>query len=515
MAKYVYTVSGIRDGSDEQKIISAVRSCIDVKDIEVSCASSSILLSVEDGRYSDEELKRKLSYALSCAGYTLGAEKANIYIPAKRKKSVRLGTAVLLSLAVGLFCAMLTFGICYRNMKSSISADTPEYIHELIRLDEFFRTYSYDGITDKNFKEHLLDAYIAYSGDLYAEYYTDAELEALDRDMAGEFVGIGITIKQDSVTVDGVPHTVIRVKEVYKDSPAQQENIISGDMIYGIYVGDDLKTVDELGYEVALNHLAGKEGSVAKFNIYREQSDGEYESIEFSVTRKKIITASVKGNICTTDPEVGIIHITKFNYTTPEQFCTETDKLIEAGCKYFVIDLRDNPGGYGEAIVSVLSYFLDSGDLVMTIEDNKGVVSQKYTVQARENEYFKVTKDDIGKYKGLNIAVLTNENTASAAELFTATVRDYSLGTIIGTKTYGKGCMQHTYNLKQYGIEGALKLTTHLYFSKSHTSYHGTGIVPDVEIELSDEARSLGIGNIPHDVDNQLQSAIENLKNKK
>ena len=112
----------------------------------------------------------------------------------------------------------------------------------------------------------------------------------------------------------------------------------------------------------------------------------------------------------------------------------------------------------------------------------------------------------------MKMSVLVGGDTASAAELFTATVKDYSLGTVVGVKTYGKGCMQKTYLLKEYGLEGALKLTTHMYYSKSHTSYHGEGIVPDITVELSDKAQSYAGAPIPHDEDNQLQRAIRNMK---
>ena len=518
MEKYTYTVSRISSGQDEQRVISIVRSCIDVESVEASAQTSSVCFSVKDNIISKDEIERRLSYALQTGGYELILpEGATTFIPSKQRagkkpRVLALSTAIILAAAVGLFCVMITFGICSRHMTSSLGDDTPEYINDLAALDEFFRTYSYDGITDEDFREHLLDAYIDYSGDIYAEYYSEDELEQLKQDMTGEFVGIGVGVGESTLTINGQTIKAIRVASVYEKSSAEEAGILAGDMITHIGIGDDAQSVTDLGYEIALDKMAGKEGTFAQFIIHRENESGEYEPHEYTVERRKVVSVSVKGKVCETDATVGIVSISNFDYTTPTQFCETVDSLKEAGCEYFIIDLRNNPGGYVESIVSVLSYFLDEGDLVMTVEDRDGKVTEKHTVKIRSNDYFSITKEDIGKYKDMKFAVLVNKNTASAAELFTATVRDYSLGKIVGVTTYGKGCMQRTYMLDDYGMKGALKLTTSLYFSKSHTSYHGTGITPDIEIELSDEAKEYQSKPVPHDKDNQLQSAIENLK---
>ena len=126
-------------------------------------------------------------------------------------------------------------------------------------------------------------------------------------------------------------------------------------------------------------------------------------------------------------------------------------------------------------------------------------------------ECLNVTRADIGKYKELDSVVLVNENSASAAELFAATFRDYGLAKLVGVTTFGKGSMQQLYPLEKYGIEGGLKLTVARYFSKSHTDYHGIGIVPDVIVELSDEALEYNPLLLPEEKDNQLKAAIAEL----
>ena len=131
-----------------------------------------------------------------------------------------------------------------------------------------------------------------------------------------------------------------------------------------------------------------------------------------------------------------------------------------------------------------------------------------------------VSADEIGKYKDLTFCVLTNGNTASAAELFTATMRDYALGTIVGQTTYGKGCMQSIFDLSTagpyyslYGIEGGLKLTTKMYFPACGESYHGIGIAPHVEVELPAEVmQQYTLYELPEELDTQLQAALEQMK---
>jgi carboxyl-terminal processing protease len=174
--------------------------------------------------------------------------------------------------------------------------------------------------------------------------------------------------------------------------------------------------------------------------------------------------------------------------------------------------MRNNPGGALNSIQAVLSYFLNKGDLIVSTEYSDGSKNEYFVKEAKYAkgyEGYNVSKADIGKYKDLNMIVLTNENTASAAELFTATMRDYGLARIVGTKTYGKGCMQNIVDLSRYGLEGALRVTSAMYFSKSHTVYHDIGIAPDFEIALSEEALEYNFFLMPEHLDNQLQKAIE------
>ena len=259
---------------------------------------------------------------------------------------------------------------------------------------------------------------------------------------------------------------------------------------------------------------------MAEFVAYRVK-DGAFETIPFSILRDEFKTAYVMSKTVT-DPtdggKIGIVKIIQFYLDTPTQVSHAVDTLMAQGCERFVFDLRYNPGGDLGSIVAVLSYFLDEGDTLISTKNNKGegetitvgVVDDYEGVRAACN----VSAEDIGKYKDLDMVVLCNGDTASAAELFTANVRDHGLGAIVGETTYGKGSMQGFIDLSYFGYDGVLKLTNRMYYPPNGESYDGIGISPDVTVELSEEAKGYNIYDIFGDVDkdNQLAEAIKHFK---
>ena len=395
--------------------------------------------------------------------------------------------------------------------------DLPAYIQELIQLDEVFKYYSHDGIDETAMKVAILKAYIEATGDIYAEYMTAEEYEAYFSDRSGNFVGIGVSVVDSQIEINGFKYGVLEIVSVFKDSPALEGGVMVGDCVVYVGGGEERELVDKLGYNASVDKMLGEEGTNAEFTVFRPKPNGEYEEIEFSITRRKVVSESVTYRISSTDSRVGIVHISGFDDTTPKQFCAAVDALKAQKCEYFVFDVRNNPGGGLDSIETVLSYFLDKGDLIVSTEYSDALKSYNYSDYVREKRYsapyegLNVTAKDIGKYKDLKCIVLTNGSTASAGELFTATFRDYGLAKIVGTTTYGKGCMQTLFPLDEYGIEGGLKLTVAMYFSVSHTDYHGIGIKPDIEVELSEDAKKYNFFLLPEEMDDQLLTAISEL----
>lgn len=386
---------------------------------------------------------------------------------------------------------------------------------ELEFLDKFFKAYSYNDLSDKDFLTAVLKAYVDATGDLYAEYYTQEEFDAMNAENAGEGVGIGVSVIQTVVSYGGFEYDAMEIITAFPDSPAYHAGVQPGDIVFFLGVGEDRKTVDALGYTEALNRMRGEKGSEAVFTVLRPNDAGGYDEKEFRIIRDEYTMQSVEYKVSVSDPTVGIVRILQFDLTTPTQFKHAMDALISKGIASFVFDVRNNPGGDLKSICAVLSYFLEENDIIISAEDRTGKTEAQYAVPSNYSGDYagcSVKKSEIGMYRGLKMTVLANKNTASAAELFTATMRDYDLAVIVGQTTYGKGSMQSIYPLAYFGYEGAVKLTTRHYFPPCGIGYDGIGITPDVEVALSEEAANTNIYKLAEADDAQLQAALSELK---
>lgn len=541
MKKYSYYVKGLNDASSAELCVKAVKAVLpeacDIScDTENSRLNFSAKLSVNQSEAEQRLLGALAIYSLELIPHE-GAEHYG-YVSKKPRKTRTLPLAVALSIIA--LSVVLTMLICFVSCdflpdSGDVSGllggtttivvedeDIPDYIKELIKLDYIFRENSYDGIDEEAMGDAILKAYIAATGDLYAEYMTPEEYDSYMSESNGEFVGIGVSIVNTTIEINGYNYRVMQIISVYEDSPALENGVRVGDYIMYVGVGENRIMVDILGYTEALNLMLGEAGTQAEFTVFREDKNADigYSEIDFSITRRKVTTQSVKYRVSETDPKVGIVNVTGFDLTTAPQFSEAVDTLKSQGCEYFVFDMRNNPGGSLYSIEAVLSYFLDSGDLIVSTEYADGTKEEDYVkVVNYGSQYagFNVSRSDIGKYKDLKgkCVVLVNENTASAAELFTATFRDYGIAPIVGETTYGKGCMQNIIDLERYyDMEGALRVTTAMYFSKSHHVYHDIGIVPDYEVALSEEALEYNFFLLPESKDDQMQKAISVLFDK-
>ena len=219
--------------------------------------------------------------------------------------------------------------------------------------------------------------------------------------------------------------------------------------------------------------------------------ENEEKSREISVDVTDVELPSVFGEML--DKKTGYIQITQFTGVTPQQYKDMFAELKDKGMERLVIDLRDNPGGLLTSVCDILREILPEGLIVYT-EDKYG---------NREEE----TCD--GKHQlDMPLAVLVNENSASASEIFAGAVQDHEVGTIVGTTTYGKGVVQE---LRQLSDGSAVKLTVSNYYTPNGNSINKVGIKPDVEVKLASEL--LNKAEITHEEDNQLQKALDVIEN--
>ena len=383
-------------------------------------------------------------------------------------------------------------------------------------LAAIFEAYGYyaEEVDQETLLNAVMKAYAEATGDRYAEYYTEEEYAALTADNVGAQVGIGISVVQSAVTVEGVEYSVFQIIGIHRGSPASETELRIGDCIYAFRHDGEIRTVSSMGYGNALNAFTGPEGSVAEFSVLRPSGE-TYETLDFSVTRAPYETSSVTFAKLTSDPTVGIVQISSFDLTTPSQFKEAVGALQTDGVSKFVFDVRNNPGGDLQSIKATLTYFLQPNDLILSSVNRKGETVRSYYATAMNlaGDYAacNVAESEIGMFADLDMVVLCNENTASAAEVFTATLYDYGLATVVGETTFGKGIMQTFFALSSINKEyrGYAKMTTYAYVTKRGTTYHEIGVAPHETVSLSDEAKSYHFYLLPQEKDDQLQAAIQ------
>ena len=448
--------------------------------------------------------------------------------PPKAGKQISLTAALSTVIVSVVLAVLLTFSLTTGYMKRGASSggsvgqgtvqESP--FAEVAVIDRLFRDASVLDLDEEALLVSVLKSYVEATGDEYAQYLTPEEYAEQSKSNNGEMCGIGVNVVSDVINVDGVEYQVITISDVYPDSPAVEAGVLPGDHIMYVGTGEDRALVHDIGYDEALSRMKGAEGTECSFTVLRKPAGADeatpYEEVEITAVRKKLTTRSVTYRVYAEDKTVGIIRMTGFNNTTRDQFVEAVETLKKQGCTSFVLDLRGNPGGLLTSVEDVLVFFLQEGDTIITTEDSRG---NKTETKVGVNTDGKVTcgtgeltREDVGKYRDLKISLLVNGNSASAAELFTSNIRDYELGSIVGTKTYGKGCGQTTFSLSKYGYDGALKLTTFYYYPPCGEGYDGIGIIPHVKVELSEEAKAYNINILPDELDNQLAAAVESMK---
>lgn len=373
---------------------------------------------------------------------------------------------------------------------TDISSDFMARLEEKIGdIDYIFRNYYIGELDDDTLLDMVAAGYIAGTGDDYAAYYSAEGFADFMNDMEGEMSGIGINV------IYNADYHVIEIISVMPDSPALEAGLMAGDFIVYVGVGEDKMPVSELGYNPSVAKLRGPEGTEAVFTVARGENHDEM--IDFHVVRKKIESQSVLYHVYVPDNAIGVIKITGFDSKTPEQFVAAVEDLTQnANCERLIIDLRYNPGGELSSIVTVLDYILPKGPIIRIFDANGNMVDE-YDSEATE----------------LNIpmAVLVNGSTASAAELFTSALRDYDKAVIVGTTTFGKGCMQTTIPLSD---GSAISVTYRMYSPPYGENYHGVGITPNIEVELDKSLSGKNIYKITDEEDNQLAAAAEAVRSR-
>ncbi len=379
---------------------------------------------------------------------------------------------LVLAFAVAILgSAIVTMQLTYRE-QTPAEAKTAEIG---AYLDRFF----IDDYDEEKLADAAASAMVEATGDRWSYYLTAEEKSSYDEQMQNAYVGIGVTITAQK-ELGGM-----RIEAVTADGPAEEAGLLTGDIITEV---EGEKTLD-LGMTGTRTKVRGEAGTFVTLTILR----GE-ESFPVSVERRSIQTPVATYEML--DGQIGYIKIANFDTRCAEETNAAMDELIAQDAKALIFDVRNNGGGYKNELVKVLDKILPEGILFQS-EDYQG-----------SKQIDRSDADCID----LPMAVLVNQDSYSAAEFFAAAIQEYDWGTVVGTKTVGKGNFQTAFTLSDGSM---LNLSIGKYYTPQGRSLTDTGITPDVEIALSDEDDAkLYYGQLEKADDAQLQAAIREITQK-
>ena len=398
----------------------------------------------------------------------------------------------------GLFCGVILVLICMAgcllhlqwkmNRRAAVSTDSEktetldmnlsQVKKKAGEIEELINAYYLDEIDGQKVEDTMYTGMVAGLEDPYSVYYSKEELESMEESISGAYSGIGATLTQDPDTGE------LSVVSCFDGTPAQEAGLQPGDVITG-WNGNSVEGME-------LSELVSKIKTDPEEQLTLEiERDGEI--LEVELTRREVQIPTVEYEML--DDQIGYIRLVEFDEVTADQFKEALEDLENQNMKKLIIDVRNNPGGVLQVVCDMLDQLLPEGLIVYT-EDKNG--NRKEYTSDEEHQFTKP------------LAVLANENSASASEIFAGAIQDYGIGTIVGTTTFGKGIVQRTFYLSD---GTGVKLTVAKYYTPKGHDIHKKGITPDVEIELDEELKNQS--SISHEEDNQLQKAIEVLQEEK
>ena len=336
------------------------------------------------------------------------------------------------------------------------------------------------GDADKTkIEDAAADAMVNAMGDRCSDYIPASELPSFLENSENAYVGIGVTVQ---ATED---HSGLMVIAVQPGGPAEEAGVQVGDVIIQV---DGESAQDRTVTEISAM-IKGEEGTVVSVTVLRSG-----EGITMSMTRKRMETTVASSKLL--NEHVGLVTIQNFDERCADETIAAIKALLNQGADMLLFDVRNNPGGYVDELTKVLDYLLPEGDLIRTV----GTDGSDETVTS-----------DASCVK-VPMAVLINENTYSAAELFAADLSEYGAAKLFGQQTSGKGFYQYVF---QFADGSAAGISVGRYYTGHGASLEGIGLTPDETVKLDDESEALLYnGMLEPEDDAQLQTALSYLMDK-
>lgn len=386
------------------------------------------------------------------------------------KKGIAIGVAATLVVTGAVFTSYQKVLFPKGNALSDVKT-----VQKLNYLEELIDEEYLDEKDESSLREGLYAGLLAGLKDPYSTYYTAEQYKELNTSNEGSYVGIGAVLQKDDT--GGA-----KIIQLYEGGPGEQAGLKKGDVIKAV---DGADVTDKETSDIAAMVRDSEKDSV----MLTIQRENEEKTRDVKVEIRDVEIQTVSHEMLSGD--TGYIRISEFSEVTSDQYKKAFADLKDQGMKKLVVDLRDNPGGLLTAVCGVLRQILPEGLIVYT-EDKNG--KREEETCDRKNEL------------DMPLAVLVNGNSASASEIFAGAVKDYGIGTIVGTTTYGKGVVQ---TIQPLNDGSAVKITIAKYFTPKGNDINKKGITPDVEAELSGDITDWT--ELTHKEDAQLQTALKEI----
>ncbi len=354
-------------------------------------------------------------------------------------KKYLLPTITVLAVALGLVLGMALTQkanaqrIVYHNGQWSLEQSKVDRLLQLME-SAYVDSLNIDSITDEVMSE------LVQKLDPHSSYIPKEDLEMVNSELAGSFSGIGVqfSIQQDTV----------RIVAVIAGGPSEGVGVLAGDKL--ISVDDSAFVGKKMNNEKVMKTLRGPKGTQVKLGVLRA---GTKEPLYFTVTRGDIPVHSVDAKfiIESQGQKIGFIRVNKFGETTYKEFLSALADLTSKGADRFIIDLRENSGGYMDQAIRMANEFLSRGDLIV------------YS-QGRAYPRYEATANGTGRFKETPLVVLIDNFSASASEIFAGAMQDNDRATIVGRRSFGKGLVQQQ---MPFDDGSAVRLTVARYYTPS------------------------------------------------
>jgi carboxyl-terminal processing protease len=355
-----------------------------------------------------------------------------------------------------------------------------------VNLDQFWEVWrlleqkyvsgtTTDTLTNEERLQGAIDGLVASYGDPYTVYLPPAEAASFEEDISGNFGGVGMEV--------GMRDGVITIIAPLPNTPAERGGLVAGDRIVRI----DGESTERMSIDAAVKRIRGESGTNVVLTIYRE---GDPEVREVTLTRAII-------DIPTIDTEVvdGVFIISLYNFNAISEMKMQEAlrEFVRSGADKLIVDVRGNPGGFLQSAVSISSYFLPVGKVV--VEENFGNSSRDDVVYRSTGKTFRTFTPD-------SLVILIDRGSASASEILAGALRAHGVATLIGDRTFGKGSVQE---LVELNGGASLKVTVARWLTPDGVSISDGGLAPDITVARTPEM-------ILADEDPQRQAAIDFLR---